>query len=47
MQDRYGHFVALKMVKYCPLKLRGKLVHAIKDKLNTLIFNQIASEVVE
>ena len=35
------------MVKYCPGKLRGKLVHAIKDKLNTLILHQFAAEVIE
>lgn len=47
VQDRYGHFLALKIVKYCPAKLRGKLQHAIKDKLNTLILHQFASEVIE
>lgn len=47
MQDKYGSHVALKMVKYCPKQLRGKLIHAIKDKLNTLIFHAIASEVLE
>lgn len=35
------------MAKYCPTSLKGKLLHVIKDKLNNLILQQYASEVIE